>query len=55
MIKMLKVYFIEYRETIKFFGDNGNTLEIEKNERTYPLIKKLQKNNKIILKNLLTR
>ena len=49
------VYFIEYSKSIKFFGENGNTIEIEKTEKSYYFIKKLLKNNKIILKNLLTK
>lgn len=49
------VYFLEFTNSIKFFGENNNTMEIPKNEKTYPMIQKLLKNKKIILKNLLTK
>ena len=53
--KIMVVYFLEFTNSIKFFGENNNTMEIPKNEKTYPMIQKLLKNKKIILKNLLTK
>ena len=40
----LDVFYIEYEKSIKFFGNNGNTLEVEKNRKTYRPLKKLIRN-----------
>lgn len=53
-MKKQVIYFIEYRETIKFFGENGNTFDMIKNETTYELLQRTLKKNKYFFKNLLT-
>lgn len=46
------IYFIEYKNSIKFFGDNGDTFEMWKNELSWKYFTKIK--NQFIFKNLLT-
>lgn len=51
----IKVYFIEYKNYIKFFGLNNNRITIVKNSFTYDKIQKLIKNNNFVFVNLLEK
>lgn len=48
----MNIYYIEYSNSIKFFN-NDKTIEIEKNKKTYKLVKKLINDKRFNLINLL--
>ena len=54
--KRIKVYFIEYSESIKFFNiQNGLYIEMIKNEQNYKEFKKILNSNKYMFIDLLEK
>lgn len=50
-MKKITIYFIEYKHSIKFFGNNGNIFEMLKNDFTFKQFQKIK--NKYNFINLL--
>lgn len=48
---MITLYYIEYQNVLVLFGDNGNRLDLVKNEFTYKAFQKIK--NKYIFVDLL--
>ena len=47
------IYYIEYHNSIKFFGGNGNTLDVPKTRNNYYKIQKLRKDKRFELISLI--
>lgn len=51
--KKIVLYYIEYTESIKFFGDNEKSFEVLKIDRNYNQVQNLLNDSRFTLKNLI--